>query len=323
MVDGEPIRGCPRASRPGTLRSTLVGCARAEAWDLLPFRSWLAARAEATSRAYSGDVEAFLEWADRAGCEGPSGVDRLLLRRYLGYLATRRYARSTIARKAAALRAYFAWCARRGLIDADPARRLSAPGSGGRLPVVLSQRDLALLLNVPGAATTSPLERAFVLRDDAVLELLYAAGMRVSELCGLDVDDVDLRGRIVSVMGKGAKERRLPIHVRCADAVATWLAEGRVQTVRSDSPGDALFLNHRGRRLGSRDVRRILDRRSPVPTHPHALRHTMATHLLDGGADLRVVQEMLGHSSLRTTQVYTHVSRERLVQVYSGTHPRA
>jgi integrase/recombinase XerC len=161
------------------------------------------------------------------------------------------------------------------------------------------------------------------LRDDAVLELLYAAGLRVAELCGLDRQGVDVDGRSVTVLGKGAKERRLPIHERCAASLARWLEEGRKVVATPDSPPEAVFLNRRGRRLGPRDVRRILDRRSPVPTHPHALRHTMATHLLDGGADLRVVQEMLGHASLRTTQVYTHVSRERLVEIYSATHPRA
>lgn len=301
-----------------------MSVADGEGWELASFRSWLAARSAATRRAYTSDVEGFVVWARRGGVHVPSGVDRLLLRRYLSYLVTRGYARSTIARKAAALRAYFAWCARRRVIDADPSQRLSAPGSGGRLPAILSDRELAVLLEGPTtSAASSDLDRSFALRDDAVLELLYAAGLRVSELCGLDVSDVDLRGRVVTVMGKGAKERRVPIHGRCADALAAWLERGRASTLSKESPKGALFLNRRRVRLGPRDVRRILDRRSPVPTHPHALRHTMATHLLDGGADLRIVQEMLGHSSLRTTQVYTHVSRERLVQVYSGTHPRA
>jgi site-specific recombinase XerD len=184
----------------------------------------------------------------------------------------------------------------------------------------------------PGGASPGPLRRgagnrllgaALDARDDAVLELLYAAGLRVSELCGLDRSGVDLDARAVTVLGKGAKERRVPMHERCAAAMARWLEEGRPVAAGPESPADAVFLNRAGRRLGPRDVRRIIDRRSPVPTHPHALRHTMATHLLDGGADLRVVQEMLGHASLRTTQIYTHVSRERLVQTFANTHPRA
>jgi site-specific recombinase XerD len=156
-----------------------------------------------------------------------------------------------------------------------------------------------------------------------VLELLYGSGMRVAELCGLDVDDLDLGRGVVTVFGKGSKQRQVLVHDACVSAVQAWLAGPRAAMCSSTSPAGALFYNGRGNRLGSRDVRRILDRRSPVPTHPHALRHSFATHLLDGGADLRVVQELLGHASLQTTQVYTHVSKERLRSVYSGTHPRA
>ena len=154
-----------------------------------------------------------------------------------------------------------------------------------------------------------------------MLELLYAAGLRVSELCGLDRGDVDLRGRTVTVLGKGGKQRRVPIH-DAARRGAARLARRRARPTWTGPP-EAVFVNRRGARLGPRDVRRILDRRAASPTHPHALRHTYATHLLDGGADLRVVQELLGHASLATTQVYTHVSKERLRSVYEETHPRA
>ena len=167
------------------------------------------------------------------------------------------------------------------------------------------------------------LEAATRARDDAVLELLYGCGLRVAELCGLDSGDIDLRGRMVTVWGKGGRQRRVPMHDLCAEAVSRWLDRGRSPPGRPGSPREAVFLNQAGRRLGPRDVRRLLDRRSPVPTHPHALRHSFATHLLDGGADLRVVQELLGHASLQTTQVYTHVSKERLLSVYGATHPRA
>jgi integrase/recombinase XerC len=282
-------------------------------WDLPGFDAWLAGRSSATRTAYRGDVAAFAEWMGRSGVTGPAGVDRLHLRRYLASLGTRRLARATVARKAAALRAYFSWLLRQGRIGSDPARSLRAPSGGGRLPRVLSGGEVSSLLDVPAA---SALER----RDAAVLELLYAAGLRVSELCGLDRGDVDLSGRTVTVLGKGGKQRRVPIHDTAVAALRAWFEDGRAELA---GPPEAAFVNQRGARLGPRDVRRILDRRAATPTHPHALRHTYATHLLDGGADLRVVQELLGHASLATTQVYTHVSKERLRSVYEETHPRS
>jgi site-specific recombinase XerD len=235
------------------------------------------------------------------------------LRRYLASLGTRKLARATIARKAAALRCYFSWQVRQGRLGSDPARSLRAPSGGGRLPRVLSAGEVTSLLD---AGAETPVDR----RDLAVLELLYAAGLRVSELCGLDRGDIDLRGRTVTVLGKGGKQRRVPVHDAAVAALRAWFENGREDM---EGPPEAAFVNRRGARLGPRDVRRILDRRAVSPTHPHALRHTYATHLLDGGADLRVVQELLGHSSLATTQVYTHVSKERLRSVYGGTHPRA
>jgi site-specific recombinase XerD len=282
-------------------------------WELAGFDDWLTGRAGATRTAYVSDLRAFARWMERSGVAGPAGVDRLVLRRYLASLGTRRLARATIARKAAALRCYFAWSLRQGRIESDPAKSLRAPAGGGRLPRVLSHSEVGHLLDQP---VTSPVDR----RDLAVLELLYAAGLRVSELCGLDRHGVDRAGRTVTVMGKGGKQRRVPIHEEAARALGDWLDHGREQMA---GPPEAVFVNRRGNRLGSRDVRRILDRRAASPTHPHALRHTYATHLLNGGADLRVVQELLGHASLATTQIYTHVSKERLRSVYQGTHPRA
>ena len=169
-------------------------------------------------------------------------------------------------------------------------------------------------------ATTLP---EITARDDAVLELLYGSGLRVAELCGLRLGDLDLKGRSVTVWGKGGKQRRVPMSAPGVEAVARYVASGRAALVNGSTPTGSLFVNRRGRQMTPRDVRRILDRRSPVPTHPHALRHTYATHLLDGGADLRVVQELLGHASLRTTEIYTHVSTERLVGAYRSAHPRA
>jgi site-specific recombinase XerD len=220
------------------------------------------------------------------------------------------------------LRRYFAFATRRGLVAEDPARRLSVPSGPAKLPRVLSGAELDTLLEPPAEGAEGP-PSPFDLRDDAVLELLYGSGLRVSECCTLDIGDVDLAVGTVTVWGKGQKQRRVPMSDPSREALESYLSRARPSLVAPTSPTGALFYNRRGGRLGPRDVRRILDRRSPVPTHPHALRHTYATHLLDGGADLRVVQELLGHESLRTTQVYTHVSKERLRAVYAATHPRA
>jgi site-specific recombinase XerD len=291
-------------------------------WQLDSFSRSLTGAAPGTVEAYGRDVAAFVAWAERGDLHGPDAIDRLLLRRYLAYLATRGYARNTIARKAAALRRYFGWLRRSGALPSDPARRLSAPAGEDRLPRVLTRTEVEAMLDTP-AARAAAVPDAVRRRDDAVLELLYGSGLRVSELTGLDLGDVDLSSGIVVVWGKGSKQRRVPMHAACVEALRAWLAEGRESLVRPSSPAGAIFLNARGNRLGPRDVRRILDRRSRIPTHPHALRHSFATHLLDGGADLRVVQELLGHASLQTTQVYTHVSKDHLVTVYEKTHPRA
>jgi len=291
-------------------------------WQVDDFEQSLTDVGALTVVAYRRDVDAFVVWASRAELSGPEAVTRLLLRRYLAFLATRRYARPTIARKVAALRRYFDWLRRRGVIATDPTLRLSAPAGPSRLPRVLGPSDIDTLLDHPPAKVSDdPLP--IRLRDSAVLELLYGSGLRVAELCGLNMGDLDLGRRLVSVWGKGAKQRQVPISEPAADAVEAWLALGRPTMAGSDSPPDAVFFNRRGNRLGPRDVRRLLDHRSASPTHPHALRHSYATHLLDGGADLRVVQELLGHASLRTTQVYTHVSKEHLRAVFETTHPRA
>jgi integrase/recombinase XerC len=290
-------------------------------WDIDEFCSSLTGMAPASAAAYQADLTGFVSWAGRCELDGPDQVDRILLRRYLAHLATRRYAKRSIARKAAALRRYFSWCRRTGRSETDPAVRLSAPAGEGRLPRVLTTTDAkALLEDTPARAGRDP--AAIRLRDDAVLELLYGSGLRVSELCGLDGASVDLDRRLVTVWGKGSKQRQVPMSPPAAAAVRAWLAEGRPYLAGPTSPATAMFLNRRGHRLSPRDCRRIVDHRSPVPLHPHALRHSFATHLLDNGADLRIVQELLGHASLQTTQVYTHVSKERLLQTHERTHPR-
>jgi site-specific recombinase XerD len=287
-------------------------------WQLAVFRRSLTASADHTVTAYLADARAFAEWSERGGVTEPAAVTKLLLRRYVAHLTTRRLAKRTIARKVAALRRYFRWATQSGLVVADPSASLHAPSGEGRLPRVLSAQELEGVLDGP-APDDEPVWRRT--RDDAVLELLYGSGLRVSELCSLDVDHVDLAAGAVVVWGKGGKQRRVPMSVPSCDAVRRWL-DHRAEVLPS-SEGPALFGNERGRRLTPRDVRRLLDRRSPVPTHPHALRHTYATHLLDGGADLRVVQELLGHADVATTQRYTHVSTERLRAVYAEAHPRA
>jgi len=289
------------------------------AWHLDDFALGLTDVAPATERAYLADLVAFVEWSERGGLEGPTDVTRRSLRRYLAYLDTRRYSRRTVARKASSLRRYFEWCARRGLVSPDPAAGLSAPSGTGRLPRVLRAEELDTLLDGGPDDMTSPRDQ----RDTAVLELLYGSGLRVAELCSLETTDLDLHAAVVEVTGKGDKRRRVPLSQPSVAAVGVWL-DGPRQAMRGpDSHDDALFFNARGRRLGPRDVRRIIDRRASAPTHPHALRHTFATHLLDGGADLRSVQELLGHADVGTTQIYTHVSTEHLQRVHDATHPRA
>ena len=326
-------------------------------------RSWLVEEfsealslSEGTIDVYRRDVRDFASWCARSGVVGPSGPDRALVRSYLAHLNTRRYAPRTVARKLAALRRYFDWLVRRGEITVDPTTDLSAPMGPSRLPRVLRADELHQILDGPtstasptpaggGSSEPAPVSEdepgfAAQVRDSAVLEILYGSGVRVSELCSLQVTDVDLPRSRLSVWGKGSKQRIVPLSEPASALLAQWLssdrqrfldevthvAQGRSVASQDDGNGadrSALFFNRRGRRLSPRDVRRILDRRSPVPTHPHALRHTFATHLLDGGADLRVVQELLGHSDLSTTQIYTHVSRERLRAVYDDAHPRA
>ncbi|MFZ9630156.1 MAG: tyrosine recombinase XerC [Ilumatobacteraceae bacterium] len=287
-------------------------------WHVDAFAASLTHSSANTVSAYVVDVRGFITWASTLGVAGPDRVDKYVLRRYVAWLTTEQFAKRSIARKVSSLRRYFEFLRRDGVLDADPAVSLRAPSGDARLPRVLDHGDLDVLLD--GAAPDDePVWRRR--RDDAVLEVLYGAGVRVGELCSLDVDSVDLAAGALSVWGKGSKQRRVPIGAPAVDAIRAWL-EVRGEVVVAEA-GAALFGNERGRRLGPRDVRRILDRRSPTPTHPHALRHTFATHLLDGGADLRAVQELLGHADVATTQRYTHVSNHRLREAYVEAHPRA
>jgi site-specific recombinase XerD len=291
-------------------------------WHVDEFVSSLTSVSEATRVAYRRDVDAFVEWAERLGVGSPEQIDRKALRRYLAFLRTRGYAARTTARRMSSLRRYFGWLRVAYDLPGDPAGGLSAPKGESRLPRVLQPGELTSLLDEPAAAVEHD-DPHIRLRDDAVLEVLYGSGLRVAELCSLGLDDLDLRQGRVVVWGKGSKQRQVPLSAPAVEALRSWQSEGRPAMITTDTPDGALFLNRRGKRLTERDVRRIVDRRAASPTHPHALRHTFATHLLDGGADLRAVQELLGHADLGTTQLYTHVSKERLRRVIDDTHPRA
>ncbi|MCU1501991.1 MAG: xerC [Ilumatobacteraceae bacterium] len=313
----------PTAPDPLQMVDRMAGRVCAPDWQIDAFLASLTSASIHTVQAYRSDVSHFAEWSQRGGVDGPQGVDRLLLRRYVASLGARRFAKRSIARKVAALRRYFRWCRAVGRVAVDPSVSLRAPSGEGRLPRVLDAHELDVLLD--GATEEAPANDEEPewrrRRDDAVLEVLYGSGLRVSELCGADVDALDLGAGAITVWGKGAKQRRVPLSSPSVDALAGWLQVRR--EVVGDPADPTLFANTRGHRLTPRDVRRIIDRRAARPTHPHALRHSFATHLLDGGADLRVVQELLGHRDVATTQRYTHVSRERLRHVYTETHPRA
>ncbi len=306
------------------------------AWRISDFEASLGL-ARRTRDAYGGDVSRFASWARRSGANGPADVDLAALRRYLAFLRTLGRAPRTISRVAASLRRYFDWALRDGLVGSDPSLALRSPSGGSRLPRVLRADELHQILEEPRCPGVSGDDSALRgLRDRTLMELLYGSGIRVSELCGLRTGDVDLRRRRITVWGKGSKQRVVPLSGPAVELLDQWLRHGRAEHLGSlsrstaererETGGDAddiMFHNQRAKPLTPRDVRRVLDARSPVPTHPHALRHSFATHLLDGGADLRVVQELLGHSDLSTTQIYTHVSRERLRSVYAQSHPRA
>lgn len=311
-------------------------------WRLEAFLASLTALAPATVRAYRTDLDGFVIWCGRARIPGPDAVDRTMLRRYLAYLTTREYASSSIARKATTLRRYFSWAFRTGTITVDPARSLSAPAGPRRVPRVLTEAELDHLFTPtsphppdpegPHPAPSDPDDRAVQVRDTCVLELLYGSGLRAAELCGIRIGDLHDDDRRLLVRGKGSRERIVPVSEPARAALSVWRDGARDRLRRlappgrepvGDRPGDPLFLNRRGRPLGPRDLRRIVDARAARPTHPHELRHTFATHLLEGGADLRVVQELLGHADLSTTQGYTHVTRDHLRRVLDRAHPRA
>jgi integrase/recombinase XerC len=288
-------------------------------WYVEDFLQSRTASAEHTRAAYRRDLEGFSVWAAQSDCARPQEVTRILLRKYLAHLTQENYARSSIARKVSSLRQYFRWLLRVKKISVDPTSRLSATGAKSRLPTIFTESQAAGVLDNLQQEESS----SVVLRDRALLEVLYGCGVRVGELCALDVAHVDLEDQTVLVWGKGSKQRKIPFGDPAAHALREWINHGRTVWECADvADSSALFYNLRGRRISSRDVRRVLNKRVSSPIHPHVLRHSYATHLLNGGADLRSVQELLGHADVATTQIYTHVSAERLRSVYYNAHPR-
>jgi integrase/recombinase XerC len=283
-----------------------------------------------TVRAYVGDVAALLEHASLGGLSDLAALDIGLIRAWLAAQHASGMARATLARRTAAARAFTAFAHSRGWLDSDPGPLLGTPKAGRHLPDVLGQEQMAVVLaaSEPAPETAQePRATALAWRDWAIMELFYASGIRVSELCGLDIGDIDDGRRTVRVMGKGRRERVVPIGIPAAAAVRRWQDAGR-PLLATERSGAALYLGARGGRLDPRTARRVVHARiaaaGSVPdTGPHGLRHTAATHLLEGGADLRSVQEILGHVSLASTQIYTHVSVERLLSAYRQAHPRA
>lgn len=328
----------------------------AEGWRIDPFVRSLVNLAPSTKLAYHDDVERFVLWCDASDVSGPTVVSRAEIRRWMADLTRNGLSPSTSNRRLAAVRRYMAFLRTAGMITIDPTEHIKAPSKASRLPRVLTQGEITDLLDRPplprssgrgfdgvrsGGESVSDVDvrdgsgsdgsdgsrgsadgesEFWATQDQAVLELLYSSGLRVAELCSMGDRSWDRRRNVLTILGKGSKERLVPIGEPAAVALASWIDDARPNLVEIC---ETMFVNRRRRPLGPRDVRRILDRRSSRPTHPHALRHTFATHLLDGGADLRVVQELLGHSDLATTQRYTHVSKERLRSVHESTHPRA
>jgi integrase/recombinase XerC len=272
-----------------------------------------------TVKAYGEDLGQFIAHArtELGRAPAPKEVDHLLIRSFLARLHERGLKKSSAARKLAGLRTFFRWLCREGVLEKNPARALLSPRTERRIPTHLEEGEVEALLDMPGDGVPA-------VRGRAILEMLYGTGLRCAELVGLDLGEVDFEGRMVRVLGKGGKERIVPFGGRARDALRSWLPV-RERLFRGD---EALFLNQKGGRLTDRSVRNLVARRLKQvafarKVSPHTLRHSFATHLLERGADLRSIQELLGHTSLSTTQRYTHVNTRHILSIYRKTHPRA
>ena len=285
---------------------------------------------EHTIRNYRVDIEAFLAWCKRRGVD-PLHATHRQLRAYLGEMDAAQYARSTVNRRLSSMRGFYRWMGLMGATDADPAEALSGPKRGRHLPHVLKQEEMARLLSVHGPIGPDGNPRAQTpedMRDQALLEFLYACGARISEAAGLTLQDVDFKTRLVKLFGKGRKERIVPLHDLCIDAMKVYLCQGRPHLMKDAKPTDSFFVSNKGNPMSADSMRKRFKAAVRAAglddsLSPHDMRHTFATDLLDGEADLRSVQEMLGHASLSTTQVYTHLSTTRLKDAHHQAHPRA
>lgn len=306
-------------SEPGSPAPTDLAI-KSNAEAFLTYLAAVRGLSQHTIRAYSGDLERYLEWAQRSGVD-PLHLTHRQVRLYLAEMDRAGYARSTITRRMSAVRAFFGYLVSEGVVDSDPSSVASTPKVPRRLPRTVSSEELRQLFDQPDVRTPSGL------RDKLIIELLYATGMRVNELASLTLAQVDLAQGQVRVMGKGSKERVIPIHPAAVALIREYLLSARPQLAKEHSP-DYLLLSTRGNAMSADAVRRSFKRvlqtaGVSLSLSPHALRHTFATHLLEGGADLRTVQELLGHVALSTTQIYTHLSIKRLREVHKDAHPRA
>ncbi len=301
---------------------------KSEIGDFLDYLSYERNVSHNTIAAYRDDLESFVQFLcnDYLTLERDlldlQTVDHLSIRAYLGSLSRRKLSRASMARHLSALRTFFRFLLREGVVKMNPARAVATPKREKYLPEVLQSAEVTLLLEQPD------LERPLGVRDQAWLELLYASGLRVGELVGIDLDDLELRGKLVKVHGKGSKERIVPFGKKAAAAITAYLEVRKNLAKESESEENPLWLNHRGERITARSIRRLLDgyvRDASLRAgiSPHTLRHSFATHLLNAGADLRAIQELLGHVSLSTTQKYTHLNDWKLIEIYKKAHPRA
>jgi len=300
---------------------------KGEIGDFLDYLTYERNVSSNTVTAYRNDLESFVDFLTKdyivtsREALDLAAVDHVAVRAWLAHLARRRLSRSSMARHLSALRSFYRFLQREGVVARNPARAVATPKKEKKLPVVLQTDDIAILFDEPDL--DSPLGR----RDRAWLELLYASGLRISELVAIDLDDIELRARLVKVFGKGAKERIVPFGKKAEEAIRIWLSD-RATLVSNDDEEHPLFVNSRGGRITARSVRRLFDRylkRASLRAgaSPHTLRHSFATHLLNSGADLRAIQELLGHVSLSTTQKYTHLHDWKLIETYRKAHPRA
>ena len=301
-----------------------VHCVRPDPWNVDEFLRFLVAVSPATLKAYKQDLNEFIRWSEENGFSAPEAITRNDVDSWIANMQKNGRAQKTMARRISALRRYYQWLMTKKVIHKDPTAKVRTPKGPQRLPRPLQRSEIDQLFD-----EATP-QNALELRDRLVVELLYGSGLRVAELCGLQEESVDLTKQSIEVIGKGSKLRTVPITAYTSDLLRLWIPKGSqafddVYT-SSGRSSSALLVNRRGNGIGRSDVRRILHRllRSKGMTErsPHALRHTYATHLLDGGADLRAVQELLGHADLTTTQIYTHVSREQLRETHRKHHPR-